>query len=253
MRYKKAAAHWLLANLLDWHRRGSKADWWEYFRLKDLTDEELPNERGAISGWVFVKGSGRNGKFRQIVIRSRSRKQTFGREIQSAKGARRWARLRRSTSTLGPKDDVLAGALFHLVAGSPEWCRSSGPYRAARDLLLKRSPRLVGGTDTLILPNESTVEAAKRAGTLLDHSVLAIEGPPGSGKTFTGARMICELVRQGKRVRREGVKSRNDRQAYSMGARVSSPRENNWSKCSASRAAAPRSTTRPNSIFASSA
>ena len=35
------AARWLLANLLDWHRRESKADWWEYFRLKDLTDEDL--------------------------------------------------------------------------------------------------------------------------------------------------------------------------------------------------------------------
>ena len=28
-------------------------------------------------------------------------------------------------------------------------------------------------------------------------SVLPIQGPPGSGKTFTGARMIVELVRRG--------------------------------------------------------
>ena len=27
-----------------------------------------------------------------------------------------------------------------------------------------------------------------------------IQGPPGAGKTFTGARMICELVRRGKKV-----------------------------------------------------
>ena len=56
------------------------------------------------------------------------------------------------------------------------------------------------GPDMLILPDESTVDAAKRIGTLLDCSVLPIQGPPGSGKTFTGARMICELVRQGKKV-----------------------------------------------------
>src|SRR5262249_43559085 len=30
--------------------------------------------------------------------------------------------------------------------------------------------------------------------------ILPIQGPPGAGKTFTGARMICELVRQGKTV-----------------------------------------------------
>ena len=28
-------ARWLLAYLLDWHRREDKAVWWEYFRLRD--------------------------------------------------------------------------------------------------------------------------------------------------------------------------------------------------------------------------
>jgi hypothetical protein len=53
--------------------------------------------------------------------------------------------------------------------------------------LLRRGPRLADGTDTLILTQESTVDAAKRVGTLLDCSVLPIQGPPGAGKTFTGA------------------------------------------------------------------
>ncbi len=44
------------------------------------------------------------------------------------------------------------------------------------------------------------MDVAKRLGGMLDHSVLAIQGPPGAGKTYTGARMICDLVRQGKRV-----------------------------------------------------
>jgi tRNA(Met) C34 N-acetyltransferase TmcA len=30
--------------------------------------------------------------------------------------------------------------------------------------------------------------------------IMPIQGPPGAGKTFTGARMICELVRRGKKV-----------------------------------------------------
>jgi uncharacterized protein len=34
----------------------------------------------------------------------------------------------------------------------------------------------------------------------LEDSVFAIQGPPGSGKTYTGARMICELVRRGKKI-----------------------------------------------------
>src|SRR4029077_5321127 len=34
----------------------------------------------------------------------------------------------------------------------------------------------------------------------LQDSVFAIQGPPGSGKTYTGARMICELIKQGKKI-----------------------------------------------------
>ena len=32
------------------------------------------------------------------------------------------------------------------------------------------------------------------------NSVLAIQGPPGAGKTYGGARMICELIQRGKKV-----------------------------------------------------
>ena len=34
----------------------------------------------------------------------------------------------------------------------------------------------------------------------LDDSYLFIQGPPGSGKTYTGARLIASLVGPGKRV-----------------------------------------------------
>ena len=48
--------------------------------------------------------------------------------------------------------------------------------------------------------NETAVDVARRVGLALDHSVLPIQGPPGAGKTFTGGRMICELVNHGKKV-----------------------------------------------------
>src|SRR4029077_12198621 len=34
----------------------------------------------------------------------------------------------------------------------------------------------------------------------LADSVFAIQGPPGSGKTYTGARMVCELIKRGLKV-----------------------------------------------------
>ena len=103
--------------------------------------------------------------------------------------------------TRGPKTDVLAGSLFRLG----EWVKDNGlaaegGYRAACDLLLRRPPRLTDGVGPLIRSGESTVDAAKRIGVSLDHSVLAIQGPPGAGKTYGGARMICELIQRGKKV-----------------------------------------------------
>jgi len=74
-----------------------------------------------------------------------------------------------------------------------------GSHRAARDLLLRLNPRLVAGA-ALRKPGEPTVACARRVGLALDGGVLAIQGPPGAGKTFTGARMIVDLVREGRRV-----------------------------------------------------
>ena len=44
------------------------------------------------------------------------------------------------------------------------------------------------------------VEDAIRLCRALDRSTLVIQGPPGSGKTYTGARLIVDLLDQGKRV-----------------------------------------------------
>ncbi len=40
-RDEKQSATWLLAQLLDFHRRENKATYWEGFRLADLDDDEL--------------------------------------------------------------------------------------------------------------------------------------------------------------------------------------------------------------------
>src|SRR5262249_26509838 len=55
-------ARWLLAYVLDWHRREKKAAWWEYFRLCDLSVEDLLEERAALSGLTFVGAVGGTDK-----------------------------------------------------------------------------------------------------------------------------------------------------------------------------------------------
>jgi hypothetical protein len=77
----------------------------------------------------------------------------------------------------------------------------SPQYQAGRELLLRTRPR-AGQPDAapLVQTGESGSDAALRLATSLDGTTLAIQGPPGSGKTFSGARMILELVRAGKKV-----------------------------------------------------
>ena len=215
-RTSEQQARWLLAYLLDWHRREEKATWWEYFRLSDLSAEDLLDERVAISGLEFVAAVG--GTAKAPIHRYRfplQETQLRGGEDLRSLGGEHFGNVvelsieertidvkkRQATSSIHPQ------AVFaHKIIGSSELASSlerlgeyvaehgvegDGIYQAARDLLLRALPR-VGG-QALSLPGEETLAAAMRLAPYLD-GVLAVQGPPGAGKTYTGARMICSLV-----------------------------------------------------------
>lgn len=84
---------------------------------------------------------------------------------------------------------------MHVVAHG---ITEEGSYQSSRDLLLRTVPRL--GGQAIRQPGEVVLDAALRIAPEIDGGVLPIQGPPGSGKTYIGARMICALVRAGKSV-----------------------------------------------------
>jgi uncharacterized protein len=74
-----------------------------------------------------------------------------------------------------------------VAAGLPQL-----PRTAVVDILLRRAPRTRSGAP---LPRSADAVADITAATLdLDSSYLAVHGPPGTGKTHTGARVIGRLV-----------------------------------------------------------
>src|SRR5262249_53522872 len=94
-----------------------------------------------------------------------------------------------------------ADALFRVgEGGATNGIDATGDFRAARDLLLRRPPRLANGETVLALPSGLGEGTACRVWSAMCETTFAIQGPPGAGKTFTGARMICDLVRRGKRI-----------------------------------------------------
>ena len=107
---------------------------------------------------------------------------------------------------------VLKESLFRLaqeVAASS--FAADSPRRAAFDLLRRLPPRAGAvaplgamaprphGTG-LVAREETPLETVRRIAPRLDRSVLPVQGPPGSGKTYTGARMILDLLARGMRV-----------------------------------------------------
>jgi uncharacterized protein len=218
-------ARWLLAQLLDWHRREAKAPWFEFFRLRDLSDDELLDEKAAISGLRFAARIGGTVKcpvdryaypHQETEVRSGhdlylpGADSAFG-KVEDIDRVARTIEIKKA----GAQAQVHPPALFaqsifrtqvleEALQRLAEDVISDGPatgarFRVARELLRSRAPRLRTGVFAQ-KADESAVEFAVRIAGELDNTVLAIQGPPGAGKTFTGAHMICELVRQGARV-----------------------------------------------------
>ena len=117
---------------------------------------------------------------------------------------------------LVPLDNVGAGVLRDSLLGLAREVASGGfaadsPRRAAFDLLRRVPPRVLpaprAGTEpppatgpNLVGEGETPLDAVRRIAPRLDRSVLPVQGPPGSGKTYTGAQMILDLLADRKRV-----------------------------------------------------
>ena len=98
----------------------------------------------------------------------------------------------------GKQDAVKAHALALASAWrSPRYEAPEG--HPALDLLMRREPRLKNG-QLLPVEGDDYLPALINAVENLDQSALAVQGPPGSGKTYLGSRTIAHLVARGKRV-----------------------------------------------------
>ncbi|HVB93425.1 MAG TPA: TM0106 family RecB-like putative nuclease [Acidimicrobiales bacterium] len=230
----------LLGHLLDWHRREDKPEWWMYYhRALDCDEDDLYLDTESIAGLEY-EGEVGNQK-RSIIHRySFDPAQEFKIKAEDSVVNPESVRANRPGETKIPGPGTLVsldadvGVLEltrgtnslapHprcLIPGGPldtknqrdalqriavsmirDGIDGDGPYRAARDLLLRRRPRthptLAGGK--LVDANEAAGDAVVRVGLQLDHGCLAVQGPPGSGKTRAAASLAVALIDAGKSV-----------------------------------------------------
>ena len=71
---------------------------------------------------------------------------------------------------------------------------------AIMDLLMRRPPKLKGIPSLPTADTNDYLPAVMAAVHALDNSILAIQGPPGSGKTYLASRTIADLIKAGKRI-----------------------------------------------------
>ena len=222
-------AYWLLAQMLEWHRREEKSSWWEYFRLCELSDEELQEDRNALGGLAYVAEV--DHIKRSTVHRYRFPPQDHAidraHEVHDPRTGHsagivvafddhnRTIDLKRGTASQVPHptalvpfdivgSTVLSDSLFRLASYVAEHgIAGAGQFQPARELLLRQHPRALGKFEGTLVGEDGQLTPSAKAlvrSLARETSVLPIQGPPGSGKTFTGGRMIVELASQGRRV-----------------------------------------------------
>jgi uncharacterized protein len=227
-RTREQHARWLLAQLLSWHRREEKSFWWRYYHLMgELTDDERIAEREPIGGLEYVADVRDEKQSR--VYRYRFPPQEHAIDVggdvhdpATGKSAGKVVAIDDAHDTIDLKrgiandaphptslvpcdfipTDTMQQSLLRIATWVVEHgVDAEGPYRAARDILSRALPRTVGGTPGPVRrEGEDALAAAVRTALALDRSTLAVQGPPGSGKTYTGAQIVLALVAAGKRV-----------------------------------------------------
>src|SRR5439155_9980815 len=214
---------------LNWHRREGKSEWWEYYRKCSLTDEQLVEDREAIGAIEFrgeVRPENRSNVFRywfdpnqeyKIGVGDQPhdpRREAGAGEVVAIEAIAGWIELSRGVKSESPHPRSLIpaspfgtkeqrDALMRLGQRvADHGFAAAGPYQAARDLLCLEPPRIDGVIEgaPLVQAGERAKDIAKLLAPRLKNTYLAIQGPPGSGKTTIGAELILDLVKQGKRI-----------------------------------------------------
>lgn len=222
----------LLAASVGYHRRETNPAWWEYFRqlaapLGDLEVDTACTVPVSLEAgeWVPPAGRVRNAKRTLLLACDPDRPHPFapgddvrlryGDTARDAKvvaasaveltleescppdattGDRPVAVLPGSPVRPSPKDEAVAELARLVVDALPVLPRHPGV-----DLLRRTPPRLRGG-EALPAPGEDLVATVIDAVEALDGSTLAVQGPPGAGKTYLAGKLIARLVRAGRTV-----------------------------------------------------
>jgi predicted RecB family nuclease len=218
----------LAAQLLDYHDRERKPVWWAFFDRIEMTPDELVEDAESIGRVEVVGGPEPVKKSQAYVLSYPAQEHKIGQgqdvlDPATTDSAGEILELdrdeRRLTLKRGPSlaDVPLPESL---IPAGPYWTRDQEDAlaRFGRSLLAgdRRYPALesVLRREPFDRPVQtSDLEEMKGLVRSLDGRHLVIQGPPGSGKTWTSGRLIADLIAKGKRV---GVASTSHKAIHNL-------------------------------------
>ena len=241
-----------LISLVGFHRREAKPSIWAYYDRKEKTPEELEDDPECIGNCNLVeevlsndpdrkrfkyKFNTQNYKIKEGNTASDIfEERNFGKietiteidddenyvEISiSKKTLAKDAILMPSNLNLGPPPNpptkTIATALNKFIQSYLG--EKTIQYKCADDLLKKKHPDISSFKpgQSIIDYQKDIIQESIKAIKKLNSSYILIQGPPGSGKTFTSAKIILSLLMDGKKV---GVTSNSHKAINNLLAKI---------------------------------
>ncbi|MGZ6633304.1 MAG: TM0106 family RecB-like putative nuclease [Solirubrobacteraceae bacterium] len=210
----------LMFALTGYDTREARPAWWAYFDRRSKTAEELADEDPEAIGllkeldredvgsswqWTLsyppqdhkIEPGGADDPIAQTGVNVIAVDQAE-RTVVVRRAKQRGSNPPRAIAPGGPySTDAQIDALFDLADDIAS--RGLDQPGVGRDLLLRRTPRFKPGTPPL-QPGSVDLDRLCSQVIGLNESALFVQGPPGSGKTWTGARIALALIDAGLRV-----------------------------------------------------
>jgi predicted RecB family nuclease len=215
----------VLAHLVGWHWREQKSAWWEYYRAKELPALERLEDRAVLHGLVYEGVIGQVAKshlhrydfpVQEHPLRSKQDAEDpdAGKAVKVHEVGSGYVHIKRGKAWKGehPQSLIASGpidtqlqeqrllAMGKAIARRGFSC-DDGEFASARALLLRQPPHAGQAPGApLLARGEDPTDGIVRIARGLSNAVLAVQGPPGSGKTHAAAATIVALVAAGRRV-----------------------------------------------------
>lgn len=217
----------LTINLMGFHRREEKPQWWAMFDRQGRTDEELIEDAECLGGLRQDRRSPPFPEKKSMVFTFSFPPQDYKFQVGDSCKISDTLETAGNIFSLDPETGIVQikrgagkGDLPYRLSIIPAGpittavlrdavCRfannlasDTGKYPAIRSLLKREIPAIKdhpAGTPIIHGPEkqlEETFSAVER----MCESYMFIQGPPGSGKTYTSSHVIVDLMRAGKKV-----------------------------------------------------